>query len=217
MNGVIHNKYDLIEENFDEGESGVRKWSLSYKKRKVDIKISTILVGVLWIFIFTGMGLTYSLNNKVEREIEEIQKRNRSLLINLNDFEKSLSWLETELERNPYKGLLEIVATAYNSEVRQTDSSPFITASGERVKDGTLALSRDMIKAENELMQRMGYNPAATISYGDTVDLIYVKRMIVHDTMAKRFTNRADIWMNSKSNAWEWGIRKVYIIPVGLN
>lgn len=187
------------------------------QKIKADIKINAIVVGVLWIFILTGMGLTYSLNNKVEREIEELQKIKRSLLINLNDFEKSLSWLEEELKRNPYEGLSEIVATAYNSEVRQTDSSPFITASGERVKDGTLALSRDMIQAENELMGRMGYNPAATISYGDTVDLIYVKRMVVHDTMAKRFTKRADIWMNSESNAWEWGIRKVYIIPIGLN
>jgi len=153
----------------------------------------------------------------VEREIEEIQKINRSLLMDLKEVEKSLSLLQDELGRNPYKGLLEIVATAYNSEVRQTDSTPFITASGERVKDGTLALSRDMIRAQDELMGRMGYNPAATISYGDTVDLIYVKRMIVHDTMAKRFTNRADIWMNSESNAWEWGIRKVYIIPIGLN
>ena len=74
-----------------------------------------------------------------------------------------------------------------------------------------------MIRAENEMMRRMGYNPTVTIAYGDTVDLIYVKRMVVHDTMNKLYTNRADIWMDSVNDAKAWGVRDVYIVSTEMN
>ena len=66
-------------------------------------------------------------------------------------------------------------------------------------------------------MARMGYNNAATISFGDTIDIVYVRRMVVHDTMNRRYMERADIWMDSKSDARLWGVRDIFIIPVGMN
>ena len=39
-----------------------------------------------------------------------------------------------------------VKATAYNSEVGQTDNSPFITATGTRVRPGVIALSRDLLR-----------------------------------------------------------------------
>lgn len=178
---------------------------------------STLLFGVLWIFFLTGAGLMYGVNYDAADAINILEKENISLLKELKNIEKSLIWLQDEHRKNPYKGLARILSTAYNSEENQTDSTPFITASGERVQDGTLALSRDMIRAENEMMKRMGYNPTATIAYGDTIDLIYVKRMVVHDTMNKRYTNRADIWMASISDARAWGVRDVYIVATEIN
>ena len=181
------------------------------------MKNSTLLYGVLWIFILTGTGLKYGIGQNAAEEIETLREENKSLLNELSNIEKSLTWLQEAHQKNPYKGLAKIISTAYNSEVNQTDDTPFITASGERVQDGTLALSRDMIRAENDMMRRMGYNPTAAISYGDTVDLIYVKRMVVHDTMNKRYTNRADIWMDSINDARTWGVRDVYIVATEVN
>jgi len=181
------------------------------------MKNSTLLFGVLWVFLLTGTGMRYGMDYNVADEIDTLEKENSSLLEELGNIERSLIWLQLEHQKNPYKGLARILSTAYNSEENQTDSTPFITASGERVHDGTLALSRDMIRAENEMMKRMGYNPTATITYGDTVDLIYVKRMVVHDTMNKRYTNRADIWMDSINDAREWGVRDVYIVATEVN
>ena len=177
------------------------------------MKNRTLVFGGLWIFLMTGTGIKYGVEYDAASEIEILQSENRTLLKSLNQIEESLIWLQNEYNRNPYKGLARIVSTAYNSDVKQTDSTPFITASGELVRDGTLALSRDMIRAENEMMERMGYNPAAAISYGDTVDLIYVRRMVVHDTMNRRYTRRADIWMDSHSDALAWGVRNVFIVP----
>ena len=181
------------------------------------MKNSTMLFGVLWVFLLTGTGLKYGMDYNVADEIDTLEKGNISLLKELGSIERSLIWLQEEHRKNPYKGLARILSTAYNSEENQTDSTPYITASGERVRDGTLALSRDLIRAENEMMKRMGYNPTATITYGDTVDLIYVKRMVVHDTMNKRYTNRADIWMASINDARAWGVRDVYIVATEAN
>ena len=177
------------------------------------MKNRTLVFGGLWIFLMTGTGIKYGVEYDVASEITELQNENRTLLKSLNQIEESLIWLQKEYTRNPYRGLARIVSTAYNSDVNQTDSTPFITASGELVRDGTLALSRDMIRAENEMMERMGYNPAAAISYGDTVDLIYVRRMVVHDTMNRRYSRRADIWMDSERDALAWGVRNVFIVP----
>ena len=181
------------------------------------MKNRTAIFGALSIFLLTGTSLKYGIDYNAAREIKTLREENRGLLAELDKIDKTLIWLGKEQERNPYKGLTRIVSTAYNSDINQTDSTPFITASGERVKDGTLALSRDLIRAENELMARMGYNNAATISFGDTVDVVYVRRMVVHDTMNRRFTERADIWMYSESDARLWGIRDVYIIPIGMH
>ena len=177
----------------------------------------TAIFGALSIFLLTGTGMKYGIEYNVAQEIITLQEENQLLIADLEKIEKTLIWLRKEQARNPYKGLTRIVSTAYNSDIGQTDSTPFITASGERVKEGTLALSRDLIRAENVFMERMGYNNAATISFGDTIDVVYVRRMVVHDTMNRRYSERADIWMESKSNARMWGVRDIFIIPVGLN
>lgn len=177
----------------------------------------TAFFGALTVFLITGSGLKFSVDYNASRELNTLQEENRELLSNLVKIEKTLIWLGKEQKRNPYKGLTRVVSTAYNSDIDQTDSTPFITASGERVGEGTIALSRDMIRAENAFMAKMGYNNAATISFGDTIDIVYVRRMVVHDTMNRRYRERADIWMNSESDARMWGVRDVFIIPVGMN
>src|SRR3989338_11521715 len=76
---------------------------------------------------------------------------------------------------------LKIVVTAYNSEPGQTDSTPFITASGTQTRDGVVAAN---------------FLPIGAIVrfpdiYGD-------KEFIVEDRMNARYYYRADIWMEHK-------------------
>lgn len=84
---------------------------------------------------------------------------------------------------------MTVVATAYSSTPEETDSSPFITASGSHVHDGTLA--------------------ANFLSFGTTVrlpDLYGEKVFVVEDRMHPRFSrNHVDLWMPAKSLAKQFG------------
>lgn len=84
------------------------------------------------------------------------------------------------------------IVTAYSSTVDQTDSTPFINASGKRVRFGTVACNflplGTKIKFDNFYPQ-----------------LVFV----VEDRMNKRFNNRIDIWFPSRAQATAFGKRKM--------
>lgn len=89
---------------------------------------------------------------------------------------------------------LKVVVTAYNSEPGQTDSTPFITASGTRTRDGVVAAN---------------FLPIGAIVrfpdiYGD-------KEFIVEDRMNARYYYRADIWMEHKADAIKFGAKYLKI------
>jgi 3D (Asp-Asp-Asp) domain-containing protein len=87
----------------------------------------------------------------------------------------------------PQLAALRVTATAYNSEPAQTDSTPFVTASGTRVRAGTLAVSRDLLEL---------------LPYG-------TKIYVVEDTMHPRWKRRVDFWMPSRAAAWRFGRREM--------
>lgn len=74
--------------------------------------------------------------------------------------------------------------TSYRSVRAQTDDSPFITSTGERVCRDGVAVSQDLLRSKR-------------IKYGDWlyVEGIGLKR--VNDTMNKRHTNHIDVWVPS--------------------
>lgn len=100
-------------------------------------------------------------------------------------------------------------ATAYNSLPGQTDSSPFVTATGTRVRPGVVALSRDLLR---------------TFPYGSKImledmsgrynSMLKGRIFIVEDTMAARKTNSLDIWMGTRSEAIRFGARTLRITAV---
>ncbi|WP_237724889.1 hypothetical protein [Deinococcus alpinitundrae] len=96
-------------------------------------------------------------------------------------------------------------ATAYNSEVGQTDDSPFITATGTRVRPGVIALSRDLLRI-------FPYGTRVTLH--DSAGLLNGRVFIVEDTMNVRLANTIDIWMGSRAQALRWGVRTVRITTV---
>jgi 3D (Asp-Asp-Asp) domain-containing protein len=78
--------------------------------------------------------------------------------------------------------------TGYSSTKDQTDSTPFITASGERVRDGIIACPRK-------------YEFGTRFKIDD-------KTYICEDRMNIRFDDRFDIWFPSRELAVNYGIQK---------
>lgn len=100
-------------------------------------------------------------------------------------------------------------ATAYNSLAAQTDSTPFITATGTRTRPGVVALSRDLLRT-------FPYGSRITIEdlSGKYNNLLRGRVFYVEDTMAARKTNSIDIWMGTRSQALQFGARQVRITAV---
>ncbi|MCR4322965.1 MAG: 3D domain-containing protein [Candidatus Azambacteria bacterium] len=90
--------------------------------------------------------------------------------------------------------VLSVTVTAYSSTHDQTDDSPFTMASGKRVYDG--AIAANFLPFGTEVMLPELYDD---------------KVFIVEDRMHRRFSNRVDIWMETREEALEFGIKRVTI------
>lgn len=90
-----------------------------------------------------------------------------------------------------------VTVTAYSSTVDQCDSNPFVTASGTRVRDGIIATN----------LLAFGTKVKFPSLFGDKV-------FTVEDRMSKRFSNRADIWFETKEQAKQFGVRVLEMVIV---
>ncbi|MBI2051005.1 MAG: 3D domain-containing protein [Parcubacteria group bacterium] len=91
-----------------------------------------------------------------------------------------------------------LTATAYSSEPRQTDSTPFTTAWITPVRDGVVALN----------FLPKGSMVRFPDLYGDKV-------FIVEDRMNVRYQYRVDIWMNTRAEAKQFGLKYVRMEELG--
>lgn len=96
---------------------------------------------------------------------------------------------------------LTVQMSAYNSEVGQTDDSPFIMANGNHVHDGAVAANIIDANGRNIPFGTLIKIPSI---YGDKI-------FIVEDRMNRRYTNNVDIWMESHADAIKFGRRTVQI------
>ncbi len=87
---------------------------------------------------------------------------------------------------------IPIAATAYNSEVEQTDSTPWITASGTKTRVGVLAVSPDLLRL---------------LPFGTTV-------YVVEDVMNSGWTRRVDVWFPGHKDAVKFGLRTGRLLVV---
>lgn len=93
------------------------------------------------------------------------------------------------------KGKMQVVITAYNSTPEQTDSTPFITASGKNVEDGIIA---------NNLLP-FGTKIKIPALFGDKV-------FEVQDRMNwRKPDNQIDIWFSDYNEAKNFGVKQAYI------
>lgn len=94
-----------------------------------------------------------------------------------------------------------LTVTAYSPAVGQTDSTPFITASNRRVRDGIIAVSRDLYSKGWEFGRH-----------------VYVKGMgvfTIEDLMHSRKRNQVDIFMFDTHRALQFGRRKMRVYLLG--
>lgn len=84
--------------------------------------------------------------------------------------------------------------TAYSSTPDQTDSTPFITASGTRVRDGVIAAN----------FLPIGTKVKIPTMYGEKV-------FVVEDRMNSRYWLKMDIWMPTRAEALQFGLRTLPI------
>ncbi len=96
--------------------------------------------------------------------------------------------------RHKNKRTMFVTVTAYSSTPDQTDSSPFIMASGNRVYDGAIAANFLPIGTKVMLPETHGR-----------------KVFTVEDRTHKRFSNRVDIWMGTRREALQFGIKKITV------
>ena len=87
-----------------------------------------------------------------------------------------------------------VLVTAYSSTPDQTDSSPFITASGTYVHDGIIACN----------FLKFGSKVRFPDMYGDKI-------FVVEDRMALRNSHKIDIWFNTRWEAKQFGVKRIKV------
>ena len=94
-----------------------------------------------------------------------------------------------------------VTATAYTSRVQETDDTPTITATNNRVKKGFIGVSRSL---ERKF-------PLRTIVYYRTNDGV-LHTFKVMDRMSARWADeRIDVWHSKLSDAKDFGVQRGYL------
>jgi len=92
---------------------------------------------------------------------------------------------------------LTMRVTAYSSSVDETDDTPFVTASGMRVRDGIVATN----------VLPFGTKVKIQALFGNKI-------FIVEDRMNHRMKNGIDIWMPTKSAALRFGVSRAEVTVI---
>jgi len=140
------------------------------------------------IFFLLGSLLILSFAFYALHSIKDISNE----IIYRENTEKSCKFIFIEL---PKSYLINVETTAYSSTVDQTDSTPFITASGTTVRDGIVACN----------FLPFGTKIKFPEIYGDKI-------FIVEDRMNSRYTNnRIDIWFQTREESIDFGIKMLKV------
>lgn len=95
-----------------------------------------------------------------------------------------------------------VTVTAYHPGVTAPGSPKGITASGQKVSEGMMAVSRDVERSLN-------------LNFGDRVLLHGMGVFDFQDRMHPRCKKKADVFMKSKKNAVKFGVRR-YVVLVKI-
>lgn len=112
--------------------------------------------------------------------------------------------------------VLTLKATAYTSSARETDSTPYITATGARTRIGIIAVSRDMLRelpyGSKVILEDLG-GPGGR-GKGRFNYLLKGRVFVVEDTMHPRKREQLDVWLPDRSTAIRFGVRNVRVTVI---
>ncbi len=148
------------------------------------VVLASILVGPLNLFAAANKSIEADAYLQQESKVASTAIEKSAVIITGND-----SFLG---ESSPviWKNIGKSKITAYSSTVGQTDDTPFIMASGNYVYDGAIAAN----------FLPLGTKVRFPELFGDKV-------FTVEDRMNKRFQDRIDIWIESRSEALSFGMK----------
>jgi len=159
----------------------------SKKAKRIIIVVLAILV---WQFSFPQPVIAYEVNINENKNITQYFQEQWSLTPS-SYFDSIIRLPENPDQPQPEaKKSMQISVTAYSSTPDQTSGNPFITASGSHVRDGVIAANFLPIGTKVRFPDKFGN-----------------KIFVVEDRMSQRYWYRADIWMETREQAKEWGVK----------
>ncbi len=174
-----------------------------YTKTQVVLTTALLSFGFLFLVdqsraaeLFTTNAVAPSL---IGRETIHLPERSIVMLAGEQREQAEQKWTEKMKKVEPI-AVDYMMASAYNSLPEQTDGSPYLTAIGSLTRDGVIATNYYPIGTKIRIPDY----------YGEKV-------FRVEDRMNPRYSKTLDIWMESKTDAKEWGRRyiKVEIVQYG--
>ena len=169
------------------------------------MKKDILLIAGVLVTVFT-IGLTITTLTVRHLELKKDYQRLKDSLPRLIREYTQLQRDFIELKKEKTFKSLDVIITAYEPVESQTDSTPYVMASGKRVTEEELkglrfaAVSRDLLKK---------FNPEAPL---DFKKLIWIP-WIIEDTMHERYTNRVDLFME-EGRAKDFGIQERSILYI---
>lgn len=148
--------------------------------------------------VFLAAVLGVSIPHAAESDLEKIEIRLPLgvIIINANSILQAKSPGNQHYE---WASKFLMYVTAYSSSEDETDSTPHVTASGTRTRDGVVAANIFPIGTRVKIPELFGE-----------------KVLVVEDRMHERFTDRIDVWMPSKWQALTFGKQRAAVEIVEL-
>ena len=154
------------------------------------------IISAILCFLFLPYAIMVEANSNTNSETSQI-KTNTNLpksmilvqensVLSQNDHETKITEEIKEIPKNK----MRVLATAYSSTVDQCDSTPFITANGTHVHDGTIAAN----------FLKFGTRVRFPALYGDKI-------FIVEDRMKSDY--KVDLWFPTRQEAKDFGAKWV--------
>ena len=160
------------------------------------LKKSPVEMGIVVVMTFIlGYGLLPGIASADERAVA-FPVADKAIALRISAMQNQLKdygvFPKSDLRGPSYT--ITVPSTAYNSLPNQTDSTPFITASGTHVRHGVVAANFLPIGTRIKI-------PAL---YGDQI-------FVVEDRMNARYYKKVDIWMEHYDDAIAYGVRNITI------
>jgi 3D (Asp-Asp-Asp) domain-containing protein len=103
--------------------------------------------------------------------------------------------IQEAIDESSQPKTMKVVLTGYSSTFDQTDDTPFVTASNTRVRDGIVAAN----------FLAFGTKVKIPAVFGDKV-------FTVEDRMAKKHSDKIDVWFSERHLARNFGVKEADVI-----